>query len=174
LHRLRELLLLLVQARVVDCERRLLRDRAGGRQRLGADRARRVEAEDRQLRQELAGGCDREERGRRALVEERDQQRMRAAESPRRRDIEHERLVRARRPRLRPLEDRPHGIVHPRLGDVHRPRDELVAALVRDSDHGGVDAEHVDDRRRHRRECLLERETLRERARDLVERVHLA
>ena len=76
---------------------------------------------------------------------------MRAAEAlAPARDVEQLRLAVARRPRLRPLEDRAHGLAEPRLRDVHGARDELVAALVRNTDHRSVDAELLDDRLGHR------------------------
>ena len=80
LHRLRELLLLLVEAGVVDRERGLLADRARGRERLARDRRGRIERDDRQLCEQLARRRDRQQRGRRAAEQEREQQRMGAAE----------------------------------------------------------------------------------------------
>ena len=142
LHRLGELLLLLVEACVVDRECSLLRDRPRGRERVRVDRLGRVEREDRQLGEQLAGGRDREQRRRRPLLEERRQERMRASEARRRRDVEQQRLLGARRTPLRPLEDRAHGSCEPRVGDVHGTRRELVATLVGNADHRGVDVEH--------------------------------
>ena len=108
------------------------------------------------------------------LLEERHEQRVGSAEACRGRNVERLWLARARRPWLRPRENRPHGVAQPRFGDVHRLRNELVAALVGNANHGRVDTEHLDDRLRDRLERRLERQALRERARDLVERVHLA
>ena len=71
LHRLGELLLLLVKAGVVDCERGLLRDRARRRQRVRRDRIGGIEREDRQLGEQLGRGRDRHERSGRALLQER-------------------------------------------------------------------------------------------------------
>ena len=57
------------------------------------------------------------------------------------------------------------------LGDVHGLGDERLAALVGQPDHGGVDLEQLDERPVATASSVsLEREALRERARDLVER----
>ena len=61
-----------------------------------------------------------------------------------------------------------------RVLDVLRARSEELAAIVGHADHGGVDVEHVDDRLRQRLERLVERELLRKRAGDLVQRTEPA
>ena len=54
------------------------------------------------------------------------------------------------------------------------PRDELVASLLGNADHGRIDPEQVDRRVHDGLERGVERETGRERARDLVQRAQLA
>jgi hypothetical protein len=140
----------------------IVRDRLGG-----------IQRDDRELGEEVGRRRDRDERRRRALLEERAQQRVGAAEARDGGQVEEQRRVGARGPRLGPLEDRAHRGGEPRLGDVDRARHELVAALVGDADHGGVDAELPDEGLRDGGERRVERERLRERPRDLVERRHL-
>ena len=54
-----------------------------------------------------------------------------------------------------------------------RAQDELLAALVGHSNHRGVDLEELDHRSHDCLQRRFQRERLRERARDLVERVQL-
>ena len=72
---------------------------------------------------------------------------------------------------LRPREERARRRVDALVVDVHGPRDELDPALVGHPDHGGIDTEQRHDRLREHVERRLEREALREGARDLVQRV---
>ena len=172
LHRLGELLLLLIEAGVVDRERGLLGDRARGRQRLERDRPLRVEREDGQLREQLARRCDRHQRRRRPAGEERQQQCMGAAEAPGHLGVEHHGLARARRSRLRAFEDGAHCVAEAWVGDMDRARHELVSSLVRNADHGSIDVQLLDERLGDGRERAVERERLCKRSGDLVERVH--
>ena len=89
---------------------------------------------------------------------------MRAAQPLRQLGIEHQRLVCARRARLWLFEDRPDGVREPRVGDVDGTRDELVASLVRDPHHGGIDVQLLHQRLGDRGERALERQCLGERA----------
>ena len=181
LHRVRELLLLLVQASVVDRERRLRGDRERGLQRLGVDRPARIERDDRERRDDLGGRRDRQDRGGRSLLEERRQQLVRSPELCARRRVEDERLPRAehpldrkRREGLRALEDRARGFVDACVGNVQCARRQELAPLVRHADRGRVDVEQLDRVPRERIERGLEGEALRERPRHLVERAHAA
>ena len=103
------------------------------------------------------------------MLEERDEQLVRLAEPSRCGRIEHERLVRQLVDRLLALEQRPQRL-QARIGHVRGPRNEHVAATVEHADHRSVDLEQLDRGSGHRIERRVEREALREGARDLVER----
>ncbi len=147
---------------------------------LVAEAARRVEGEDRKGREELGRGRNRDDEGGRALLEERDEKLVRGAELAGGRGIEHERLAHAEQPpagklvhRLLALEERPERRREALVGELRRMRDELVAALALHADHGRVRVEQVDRGARHGLERRVEREALRERTRDLVQRAQL-
>ena len=102
---------------------------------------------------------------------------MRPAELVRRRNVDLDRVavaeetLDARAPeRLRTEEHRAHGREQAILRHVQRERQQLLAPGIRHAQHRGVDLEELDDRPDHRFERDVEREALRERARDLVER----
>ena len=182
LHRVRELLLLLVQAAVVDRERRLRGDRQRRVERLAHDRPARVERDDRQRPDRPRPGVA---IGTTAAVEPfsrngassrcdppssfascgREHERPARAEQP----LDGERVERLRQRRA-PVDTASH---EPRVAHVDaRASDELVAALVRHADHGRVDVEQLHGAPRERLERRVEREALRERLRDLVERAN--
>ena len=81
LHRVGEVLPLLVQARVVDRERRLPGDEDGGLDLLVAEPPSRIERDDRQRGQQLGRGRDRDDERGRALLEERDEELVRLTET---------------------------------------------------------------------------------------------
>ena len=60
-------------------------------------------------------------------------------------------------------EERAERPFEPRIGDMRRARNELVAALVVHPDHRGVGLEKLDGRTRHGVERRVEGEALRER-----------
>ena len=72
--------------------------------------------------------------------------------------------------RLRPVEDRAHRVGEPSVGDVHTAWHERVATITRHSDHGRIDAEHMDDRLGDGLQRCLEGKAARKRVRDLIER----
>ena len=177
LHRVGEFLLLLVQAAVVDRERRLRGDRERGLEALTHDRAERVERDDGQRRHDLAGCRDREDRRRRALLEERREQPVRAAELVRELRLEDDGATGAEEPldgerieRLRPDEHRPYRGLEARVTHVIRTRRQQLAPRVGHADHGSVHVEQLRGASRERLERRLEREALSERLRDLVQR----
>ena len=152
LHRVRERLLLAVEAGVVDRERRLAGDRERGLGDLAGHRAIRMERDDRHRRQQLARRRDGDQRSARALAQEGSQQRQRAAERLGQVGVEEQRLAApkqggqgAERQRLRAREQHPRGRIDPLVVDVHGPGDQLDPAFVGHPDHGRVDAEQVDD-----------------------------
>ncbi len=125
--------------------------------------------ENLERRDGLGRGCDRHNRGRPALREERLEQLGATL------DAEGQRLAKeplhVRIPeRLCAPEDDTRGVGEVHVLDVDRARRQQLAPLVGHADHRGVDVEHVDDRLRERIERLVERQLLRERARDLVQR----
>ena len=114
---------------------------------------------------------------RRALLEEGNEQLVRRAEPARAPRIEDERPSHPEEAAARELlhglvsrHERAQRLLEPRVGDVDRPGDELVAPLVLHADDGRVGIEQLDGRLRHRVERRVEREALRKRARDLVQR----
>ena len=140
LHRLGELLLLLVEARVVDRERGLLRDRARGRERLARDRRRGIERDDRQLRRAARSpsrSAAARPSSRRAGTGRRSECAPPSRSRSRRRACSGS-CVRGGRGCGRSRIARTASASRD-VGDVDRPRDELVASLVRDADHGGID-----------------------------------
>ncbi len=152
-----------------------------GLDRLAPDPPRRIERDDRERRQQLGGDRDRDHDGGRALLEERNEQLVRCSQAPRALRIEHQRLARAEETAtrqalqlLRALEQRQQRVGQAGIGHVGGPRDELVAALLGNADHGRIDPEQVDRRAHDGFQGGLERETGRERARDLVQRAQLA
>ena len=180
LHRVRELLLLLVEARVVDRQRGLSADRLRLLDRLLRHGCIGTEGQNRQRGEHLGRGCDRHGGSGPAASQERQQRRLRRADLLELPAGEHERLAepeeplhRVRTERFRVPQNRTDRVLDPRVDDVDRPRNKRFAAIVRHSDQCDVDVEDVGDRRRDRLERRLQRETLRERSRDLVERTQL-
>ncbi len=180
LHRVCEVLPFLGEPCVLDGERGLPGDEERRLHLLVAEAPRGVERDDRERREELGRGRDRDDEGGRALLEERDEKLVRGAELAGGRGIEHERLAHAEQPpagkfldRLLALEDRPERRREAFVGEMRRMRDELVAALTLHADHGRVRVEQVDRRARHGFERRVEREALRERPRDFVQRAQL-
>ena len=170
LHRVEERFLLLVEPRVVDCERGLGGDEQRGVEGLVRQGPARVERDDRQRREQLGRRGDRDDGRRRAALEEGDEQPVRVPELCRRPGIDAYRVplhqaaaCRRRDHVLGPLEDGQHRFFQLGPSDVH-PLGEHVAALVWHPDHGDVDLEQLDDRGRDRVERLLEREAVRKRA----------
>ena len=163
LHRVGELLLLLVQARVVDRERRLRGDRQAERDGLLRDRPVGVEREELQRAEQLrrasrSGGARRSSPSRgtgtssacggpssRGRGRRRGRAARRCGRQPPGRDPLHP---------LRAAEDRPQRLAEPLVGHVERARDQQLAARVRHADHGGVDLEQLDDGARDRVERL--------------------
>ena len=101
---------------------------------------------------------------------------MRRPELRRRRHVEAHRpsfgKAPARRAGYDALRSREDGLdrsLEPGARHMDRLCDKRLAALVRESDHRRIDLEEVDERATDRVERLVEREALRERARDLVE-----
>ena len=114
LHRVRELLLLPVKTGVVDCERGLPGDRESRVGDLAGDRSLGMEGDDREGGEQLPGGLDRNDRGRRTLLEEGSEQGVRTLESRSRPRVEQQRrpplqqlLPLRAGERLRPREERP-------------------------------------------------------------------
>ena len=105
LHRVGELLLLLVQARVVDCECGLARDCECSIDRLVGDRVAGPEREDLQRRDRLGRRCDRNDCRRPALREKRLEHLVAALDAERQRFTE-QALHRSVPERLRTPEDR--------------------------------------------------------------------
>ena len=172
LHRLGELLLLLVEACVVDRERGLPATVQRRGEHFLGDRLGRVERHDRQLGEQLA-------RRRRSGAPPRSSPARgtaRAARTSRRvargRCGSSNRGSRAPRPaRLRPLEDRPTAARVERASatcTALRRRARRRARRARGSRPRRP--ELLDDRRRRSRRASFERQRLRERARDLVQR----
>jgi hypothetical protein len=180
LHRLREVLLLLVETRVVDCEGGLGRHRHGRFNRLVPERPGWVEREEGDCAEHLPGGCEREDGGGRPLLEERLQKDVDVLGASRARPEEdgsfgaQEPARQRRAHRLRAGEHRLHGAAHLRIRDVHGSRCEDVPALVRHPDRCSVEPEELDDGLDHGLERRLEREALREGVRDVVEAAELA
>ena len=180
LHRVREELLLLVETRVVDGERRLAGDREGGGDGRRVDRTVGVERDERQRREHLRRRRDRQDDRRRALLEERAAggraaRRARRSSPPPIRSgvaVAKDACERARE-RTGPHQEGAQRLGEARVRDAQRLRLEVVAALVGRTDHRGVDREVLDERVRHGVERPLERERLRERAGDGVERADL-
>jgi hypothetical protein len=171
---------LLVQTRVVDCERGLAADRRGLLDRLLRERRAGARRQDRERRQDLGRCRDGDRRARPATFEERDEPRRRAADLRHGRRVDHEWLAAPEQllhgtctERLRPEEDRAGGLVEARVGNRDRTREQHLAAVVRHADERHVRVEHVHDGAGDGVERRFEREALRERARDLVERAHL-
>ena len=155
LHRVRELLLLLVQTRVVDRERGLAGDRPRLVDDLRRDRRFRSHGKNRQRRQHLGGRRDRNGSSRPAVLEERDQRRGRKADLLHRPRRQGERLpeteeplerARAKRPGMR--EDGTSRLLDARLRDLQRARNEPFPPLVGQADERDVHVEHVHDRAR--------------------------
>ena len=169
LHRVRELLLLLVEARVVEGERGLAGDRDAASSvapsigRSGSSETSVSVAEDLRLRGE------RDHRGRRALLQERDAA-ARATGRARRRCAGRAasacrcgRRSAHRGERLRQREDRPQRLGQPRVARrASPPARARSPPRVRHSQRGGVDVERLDDRARDRLERQVEREALGE------------
>jgi hypothetical protein len=137
-----------------------------------------MERDDRQRREQLRRRRDRDHRSAGALAQERRQQRQRAPVRLRQLGVEDERLAApkqceqvAPRQLLRSREQSPRRRIDPLVIHVNRPCCQLDPALVGHADHRRINAEQLDDRRRQDVERRLQREALRERARDLVLRV---
>ena len=171
LDRLRERLLLLVEAGVVDRERRLRGDlsrRCDPSPLIGLGR---FERDNRQLRERLGRRDDREHGRGRAL----DEETARATHAHRRACVQT-----PGRERACVVTGQPDGlgtVEQVRTASLSRPsatwngpRHHHVSPLVRQADHRGIDPEDVDDRRRVIACNVVSRERLlREGARDLVE-----
>jgi hypothetical protein len=114
LHRVRELLLLLVEAGVVEGERSLAGDRRCGFEHVTGDRLVGVEGDERQRAEDLGLRGQRDHGCGRAALEERHERLVAPAKGLRRARIEHDRAAAAkrlwkqRRERLRHREDRAH------------------------------------------------------------------
>ncbi len=129
LHRVREVLLLLVEPRVVDRERGLAGDRDGGRDRRLVDRVVGTHRKQRQRAEHLGGRRDRDHRGSRAFLEERHEECVRPTELVRRRNVDLDRVAVAEETldarageRLRTEEHRSHGCEQTILRHVQRER----------------------------------------------------
>ena len=174
LHRVGEVLLLLVEAGVVDREGRLGRECRRRLDRLLRERVAGAEGEDAERRDELGRQG---ERGRRPPSSPSRGTGQGAGRncSPRAAGVEPERAPLAEERLDVGLErDGCVRIVRTAsataLSDMDSTRYELLASVVGHPYDGGVDVEQVDDGARERIEGLVERETLSEGARDLVER----
>ena len=179
LHRLGEVALLLRQAGVVDREPRLRGDGGRGLECVGVERARRVERDQRQHADHLRRRDEWDDRGRRALGQERPEEGVVQADRARPRGEEglaafdHAREVRiVEGPRA--AEDGGGRAVEGGVGDMDRARLEHLAAAVRHAHDGRVDAEQLDHRRRDNLERPLEGKTPCELVRDLPEAAELA
>ena len=180
LHRVGELLLLLVEACVVDRERGLAADRLRLLDRLLRDGCVGAERKDRERREHLRRGGNRHHRAGPAAPQERNEPVLRRPDLAQRAPRQHEPLAEPEEP-LHGTRAERHGMpehradrrLDARIGDAHRTRNDRLAPLVGHPDQRDVDVQDVRDRRRHRLERRLEREALRERARDLVERAQL-
>ena len=75
--------------------------------------------------------------------------------------------------RLAPADDGPDGVLRPRIGDAQRPRLERLLARVWHADHSDVDVEHLGHGSCNGFQRRVQRQALRERPRDLVERTKL-
>ena len=177
LHRVREVLLLLVETRVVDRERGLTGDEECRLDRVLPDPVRRVERDHGQRRQQLRRGRDRDDDRSRSLLEERHEQLVRRSEALRAPGVEDERPAHPEEAASRKLldglvlrEQRAQRPLEARVGHVHRTGDELVAAPVLHPDHRRVGLEQLDGGARHGIEGRVERQALGERPRDLVQR----
>ena len=177
LHRVREVLLLLIEAGVVDREGGLPRDEESGLDRVLTDAPRRIEGDDRQRRKELGRGRNRDDDRSRALLEERDEQLVRRAEPLRAPRIEDERLAHSEEASAgKPLHDlvlreqRAQRPLETRICNSRRARDEQAAPLVFHPDHRGVGLEKLDGRARYGVERRVEGEALGEGTGDLVQR----
>ena len=142
------------------------------------DRPTGMQRDDRERCEQLGRCCDRDDRRARALAQERRQQSERAAERLRPVGVEQQRLASLEQcqqlsPRqlLRPREQRTRSCVDVLVVHVHGPCDQFDPALVGHPDHSRVDPEQGHDRLREHIQRRLERETLRERARDLELRI---
>ena len=140
LHRVRERLLLLVQARAVDRDRGLAHDRVGQLERPARDRPRRVEREQGQGREQLGGRQHRDDGAGRSTLEEGNEQLVGRAQVACRLGIEDERTsgpeqapARQLRHRLWPPQNRPDRPFEPRFRHVDPRSQELVTSLVRQS-----------------------------------------
>ena len=178
-HRVGELLLLLVETPVVDRQRGLCCDRERRIQRFARDRPAGVEGDERQRSDHLARRRNRNDRRGRALLQERGEQSMRATELVRQLRRQQQRAPSAEQPpdrhgvqRLRPRQRRDRGIAETHIGDEHGPLLQQLSTCVRHPDHRRVDAEQLDRAPRQRIERGVERQALRERLRDVVERPH--
>ena len=152
LHRLGELLALLLEARVVQRKRGRPGDREGRGERVGPDRLLHAQREERQGPEDSLVGGERDDRRGRALVEERDERLVRRAESARGLRVEHDDVTAAigARPHgregLRQRHDPAQRLGEPLLAHVRGHRHEGVAPLMRDPQHGRVHLELLDDR----------------------------
>ena len=171
LHRVGELLLLLVEARVVDRERSLSADRLRLLDRLLRHTHVRAEGHNGQRREHLGRRGDRDNSAGPAALEERHEPARRCAHLLHLAPREHERLAESEEPlhRLRAEglgmpEDRADRGLHARVDDVNRVGDKRFAALIRHANQRDVDIEDVRDRRRQRLKRRVEGEALRERA----------
>ncbi len=181
LHGVRELLLLLVQARAVERDGRVRRDPLRALERRGGDRPPRPQREEGQDGEELRGRVDGHDRPRPALLEERREERQLAAEAPYGGRIEPERPAlpeqppdRARRERLGAEEDRLRGVREPVVGDPEPSGHEHLPPLVGHRDQRRINVELADDRVDDGLEHPVDRcLALAERLRDRVEGAEL-
>ena len=175
LHRLREVLLLLVEARVVDSERGLRGDGHGRLELRGRQRAPGVEGDDGEGRQHLPRCSEREHGGRRALAKER-------VEDPvsvlRRRvaGLEKNCPLRAHEPpgercreRLRKGHQAGDYLFRPGVGDADSPCRQRFGTRIRHADDCEVGIQELDHRAGDRVQSRVERDALGERLGNRVE-----
>jgi hypothetical protein len=170
LHRLGEVLLLLVEARVVDRKGSLRRDDHRRVDVFRLERPGRIDREQSERPENLTRLGHRKDGGGRALDEKGVEEPMHVLflsgtrHEPDGPPGAEEAAGERRGHRLRAAENRRRRIAERRVGDVDSARLEHVAALVGHPDRGRIDLEEVDHRLRDGVERRLERQALRERA----------
>ena len=175
LHRVGELLLLLVQAGVVDREGRLGRECRGRVDRLLREWVAGPKGEDAERGDDLGRQGDGDDGRRPTLLEEwheRRKERLAAGSAglePKAAPVAEKPLHVPPAERDRLVEDCADRRRELRVPDVDCPRQELLTSLVRRPHDGGVEVEHLDDGACERGDRFVEGEALRERPGHLVE-----